>query len=197
MRAPRPIVVGVIAAAAAIAAAGAGARAAPDEGVPAPHRPAWSVSLLGGALQPIGTMKSSHQRGLAAGIRVAWSSRIGLGLEAAFDYSPLPHAAAVDATFDTTYGTAAAGPSYTVGWPTVRFGIAAMGGMAIDRTRTTDTLLGATTDTRTAPAITGAVEIKLLLVSGGGLILAGGGTRTFGTLDYRYATATAGLTLAF
>jgi len=196
MRDPRPLLAGVIAV--AIAAAGANAAATPDDaGSPAPRRPAWSVSLLGGALQPIGTMKDSHTRGLTAGVRVAWSSRIGLGLEAAVDYSPLPHAAAVDATFDTTYATATAGPSFTIGWPTVRFGLAAMGGAALDRTRTTNALLGASTDTRIAPAVTGALEIKLLLVSGGGFILSGGGTQTFGKLDYRYATATAGLTLAF
>jgi hypothetical protein len=180
---------------AAVIAAGGAAIAAPEAPASA-SQPQWSLGLLGGALAPVGAMRTDHRRGLDAGVRVAWTSRLGLGIETAVDYSPLPHATVDGATFDTVYGVAAIGPRYAAGWSILRLGLAAVGGAAMDRTSRTD-VLGRTTTTEIAPAAQVGVELELRVVSGGGVLLTGGGTQTFGKLDYRYAYAMGGLALAF
>ncbi|HTJ40786.1 MAG TPA: hypothetical protein VL463_01780 [Kofleriaceae bacterium] len=166
----------------AIARAAAAAPAAEPASTP------WQLGLVGGALQPLGSMKFSHERGLDAGMRVSWTSRLGLGVEAAVDYSPLPHVPTADGTrFDTTYATAAIGPRFAAGWSRLAFAIAAGGGVAIDHTITTDV----------APAIEAGLEIQVTVVDGGGILFTGGGTRAFGSLGYEYAWGMGGLALSF
>jgi hypothetical protein len=191
----RPV---VLAALAAVAMATASTHAAPAESPPAP-RPQWTLGMVGGVEVPLAAMKTSHRRGLAAGLRVAWTSRIGLGLEAAIDYSPLPQQQTIEGErFDTTYTTAAFGPRFAAGWSLVRFALAAGGGVALDHTQASGGLLEAPTTTTTfAPAAEVGLEIELHVVPGGGILLTGGGTRTFGPLDYEYAWAMGGVALAF
>ena len=182
----------VLIACAATAALARQATAAPD----APAPPRWTLGLVGGALAPMGAMANSHVRGLDVGLRVAWTSKLGLGVETAIDYSPLPHATVEGATFDSIYGLAAVGPRFAAGWSIVRLGLAAVGGAAVDRTRRTDAL-GVSTSTDVAPAAQVGLELELRFVQGGGVMLTGGGTQTFGKLDYRYAYAMGGLALSF
>ncbi len=186
----RTLVSAVVVSAALIAVP---AHAAPD--APA-SPPRWTLGLVGGALAPLGAMTDTHERGLDAGLRLSWTSAIGLGIETAIDYSPLPRAAVDGATFDTIYGLAAIGPRYAAGWSILRLGLAAVGGAAMDRTSRTDEL-GRTTTTAIAPAAQVGVEVELRFVQGGGLMLTGGGTQAFGKLDYRYAYAMGGLALSF
>src|SRR5262245_20384253 len=82
----------------------------------------WSVSLLGGGLVPLPEMNRTHQPGLLAGARIGWASRLGLGLEVAGSYSPLPRKPQDEVTFESHYGTATLGPTYTfrLGTPTLR-----------------------------------------------------------------------------
>lgn len=180
-----------------IACARAAAAAPDDAAATAPT--SWSLGMVGGVLQPLGAMRDSHQRGLAAGVRLAWTSALGLGVEAAIDYSPLPHVAELEGTrFDTTYTTAAIGPRFALGWSRLGVALAAGGGVAVDHTTTESALLpGADTRTQVAPALEAGVEIELTVVSGGGIMLTGGGTRAFGSLGYEYAWGMGGLALSF
>jgi hypothetical protein len=179
------------------------AAAAPDDASAtagsAPARPQFSFGMVGGLLQPTGAMKDSHQRGLIAGLRLAWTSRIGLGIEAAIDYSPLPQRPTdTGDRFDTTYATAAIGPRFAAGWTHLQFAVAAGGGVAVDHTATASALLATTTSsTEVAPAAEVGLEIDVPVVDGGGFMLTGGGTRAFGDLAYQYAWAMGGLALSF
>ncbi len=176
------------------------AAAAPEETSPAPPSPPqWSLGMVGGVLQPLGAMRDSHHRGLDAGVRIAWTSRIGLGVEVAVDYSPLPHALTIDGgRFDTIYTTAAIGPRFAAGWSFLRFALEAGGGVAIDHTTNAALIVPVTTtETDLAPAAQLGLEIEVPVVSGGGIMLTGGGTRAFGALGYEYAWAMGGLALSF
>jgi hypothetical protein len=188
-------VVGLAVTAVARAAAAAPSDTGSDDTGPSP----WTLGMVGGVLQPLGSMKDSHVRGLEAGVRFAWTSRLGLGVEAALDYSPLPHAPTVDGgRFDTTYATAAIGPRFAAGWSRLGFAVEAGGGVAVDHTSEQSPLLPALQSaTQVAPAVEAGVEIELTVVSGGGIMLTGGGTRAFGALGYQYAWGMGGLALSF
>jgi len=196
MRATFALVTGVIAI--AIAGARGSAIAAPsaDAQVATP----WTLGMVGGVEQPMGASSDAHERGLDAGMRLAWTSRLGLGVEAALDYSPLPHAPSPDgARFDTTFATAAIGPRFATGWSRFGFAVEAGGGVAVDHTNEQSPLLqgGVTRTTDVAPALEAGVEIELTVVNGGGIMLTGGGTRAFGGVATEYAWGMGGLALSF
>ena len=177
--------------------------AAADDATSAPAPTPWQLILLGGVEQPVGASQDTHALGLDAGVRLAWTSRVGLGAYAAVDYSPTPRSdSAPDpagARFDTTFATAAIGPRYATGWSRLGLAVEAGGGVAIDHTREQTTLQqdGVTTTTELAPALQAAVEIELAVVSGGGIVVSGGGARAFGSVGYEYAWGMGGLALSF
>ena len=173
--------------------------AAADDATPAPAPTAWQLILLGGVEQPVGASGDTHVRGLDAGVRLAWTSRVGLGAYAAVDYSPIPHAPADGTRFDTTFASAAIGPRYATGWSRLGLAVEAGGGVALDHTREQTTLQqdGVTATTELAPALQAAVEIELAVVSGGGIVVSGGGARAFGSVGYEYAWGMGGLALSF
>jgi hypothetical protein len=176
--------------------------AAADDAAPAPATTPWQLVMLGGVEQPIGASKDAHVRGLDAGVRLAWTSRMGLGAYAAVDYSPLPHSESAPdpaARYDTTFATAAIGPRFAAGWSRLGFAVEAGGGVAIDHTRVETALQldGVTSSTELAPALQAGVEIQLTVVSGGGIVLSGGGARAFGAIGYEYAWGMGGLALSF
>jgi len=177
-----------------------GASAAPEV-VPSDRddaRGPFSLGMVGGLIEPMKAMKDSHERGMLAGLRLAWTSSIGLGVEAAIDYSPLPRKETIDgARFDTTYATAAIGPRLAGGWSHLRFALAAGGGLAVDHTTEALPLVDPTSSTTIVPAAEVGVEIEVPVVTGGGFLVTGGGTRAFGTLAYEYAWAMGGLALNF
>ena len=183
----------------AIAIARAGTAAADDAAAPPAPLP-WQLVMVGGVEQPIGTSKQAHVHGLDAGVRLAWTSRVGLGAYAAVDYSPLPHTPdPTGARFDTTFATAAIGPRFAAGGSRLGFAVEAGGGVAVDHTRAQTTLQvdGVTTTTEVAPALQAGVEIELTVVSGGGIVVSGGGARAFGSVGYEYAWGMGGLALSF
>jgi hypothetical protein len=177
-----------------------GGTAAADDAARAPATTPWQLVMVGGVEQPLGASKTAHVHGLDAGMRLSWTSRIGLGAYAAVDYSPLPHAPDADGTrFDTTFATASIGPRFATGWSRLGVAVEAGGGVAIDHTREQTALQidGVTSTTEVAPALQAGVEIELTVVSGGGIVVTGGGARAFGAVGYEYAWGMGGLALSF
>jgi hypothetical protein len=151
----------------------------------APSR--WSLSLLGGYLAPVREMRDGYQDALIAGARIKYTSRLGLGVSLALDYSPLPRKSSGAEMFDTTYGTAALLPGYTLGKGVVRVHLSAGGGVAVENTA----------EAYAMPAALGQLALELQVTDGGGVMMAGGATKTFGdeARAYEYGWAMAGLKL--
>jgi hypothetical protein len=190
---PLPITV----AAALLALPGAaGAQPAPEPEAARGAR--WSLMLGGGALAPVGEMRDGYQDGLVAGLRFGVRSRLGLGVQLAADYSPLPRRSQPNETIDTAYGTLAVVPAWTIGRGVVRVQLGAGGGLAIEHASITpaDNAPAMTDDVVTAAALA-QIGLELHVTRGGGLVLLGGATRTFGELEYQYAWGIGGLTLEF
>jgi opacity protein-like surface antigen len=147
----------------------------------------WSVALLGGYLAPVREMREGYQDALVAGARIKFTSRLGIGMSVALDYSPLPRKTADAAMLDTTYGTAALLPGYTIGKGVVRVHLSAGGGVAVENTA----------EAYAMPAALGQLALELHVTDGGGLMMAGGATKTFGddARAYEYGWAMAGLKL--
>lgn len=156
---------------------------------PDPDRGArWSLMLGGGALAPVGEMRDGYQDALIAGLRIGVRSRVGLGIQLAADYSPLPRRSGTSETSDTAYGTLALVPAWTIGRGTVRLQLGAGGGLAVEHAMAEDVL---------AAAVLAQIGLELHVTRGGGLVLLGGATRTFGDREYQYAWGIGGLTLEF
>jgi hypothetical protein len=158
-----------------------------------PRAGGYGIGLLGGMLLPMGATGDTHERALAAGLRMGYTGRSGLGLDMAIEYSPLPlrepDAAGVA---ETHFATAGLMPRFTLG-KRVRVWVGAGGGLALQY----DTLSDGSTELRYEPAGMGAAAVELHVLTGVGLVAMGSYTRTFGELAYGYATATGGLLLTF
>jgi hypothetical protein len=162
-----------------------------------PHGPRWNLTLAGGALAPIGPMRDTFQSyALLAGIRFGVRAPIGIGVQLALDYSPLPRKDDGLTMVDTVYGTAALMPGWTLGHGVLRLSLAGGPGVALERTRTTSPI-DTTTEQVAAPAAIGQMGLELHVSKGGGVVLMAGGTKTFQKRDYQYAWAMAGLALEF
>lgn len=161
-----------------------------------PRGARWSMTLAGGALAPVMEMRDGYQDALVAGLRFGVRAPIGIGIQLAADYSPLPRRdAAGDAS--TTYGTVALVPAWTFGSGTVRFQLGAGGGMALERVTATTIEGEEVVEDHAEPAALGQVGLEIHVTRGGGLVLLGGATQTFGDREYRYAWGMGGLTLEF
>jgi hypothetical protein len=163
---------------------------------PRPHGSYVSVSFLGGALFPIGSSQTTLQNGLASGVRIGWTSRIGIGVDLKASYSPLAKAPEDGASYQTHYLDLGLMPRFTLGHGTVRLSLAAGGGAAYERTTvTTDTAERSLS--RWAPAAAGWAAVELHLLEGGGIFAGGSYTRLFGGGNYQYAEAVGGLIFTF
>src|SRR5262245_14573390 len=152
-----------------------------------PHGPRFNLTLAGGALAPLGPMRDDFQSyALLAGIRFGIRAPIGIGVQLALDYSPLPRKDDGLTMYDTVYGTAALMPGWTIGEGVLRLSVAGGGGVALEQTRTTTTLLS-TTEKVAAPIAMGQMGLELHVSKGGGLMLLAGGTKAFQKRDYQYA----------
>lgn len=181
-----------------VAAAGAAPAAAQEAPAPEPAKPVRvSMTLAGGALAPVGGMRDTYQDGLVAGLRLGLRSRIGLGAFLAVDYSPLPRRQLGLDAYDTTYGTVALVPAWTIGSGTVRLQLGAGGGVALERVEMVPDAGPVTTTQGYEPAALGQVGVEVHVARGGGLVLLAGATRTFGEREYQYAWGMGGLTLEF
>jgi len=174
-----------------------------DEHSNAGAKPYWSVSFLGGLLTPRKEMRATHDQSLLAGARFGWTSRSGLGIELAADYSPLPRDDVPElAAFETHFAVATAAPRFTLRWKKLRLWVGAGGGIAVERTTEfmRDAKVGTSTDW--SPAAIGAAGIELHLVSSGGLTVVGSYARLFRALGipdvkYEFANLTGGLVFVF
>jgi hypothetical protein len=153
----------------------------------------YGIGFLGGMLLPLGATGDTHPRALAAGLRMGYTGRSGLGVDMAVEYSPLPlHADAAAGVTETHFATVGLMPRFTLG-NRLRVWAGAGGGLALQY----DTLSDGSTDILYEPAGMGAAGLELHLLTGVGLVAMGSYTRTFGELGYQYVTATGGLLLTF
>jgi hypothetical protein len=157
----------------------------------------WSLTLGGGALAPVGEMRDGYQEALVAGVRLGVRARVGIGVQLGVDYSPLPRRSTMTETFDTTYGTVALGPSCPIGHGTLRLQLGAGGGVALESVSVSESETTSTTESALAGAALAQVGLELHVTKGGGLVVLGGATRTFGDREYQYAWGMGGLTLEF
>jgi hypothetical protein len=152
----------------------------------------YGIGFLGGVLMPLRAMDETHQQGLAAGLRMGYTGRSGLGLDMALEYSPLPQRMS-DGIAETHFATAGLMPRFTLGKRRLRVWLGAGGGAALQY----DTLSDGSTQMRYEPAGMGALGVELHVLTGIGLMALGSYTHTFGELNYEYLTATGGLVLTF
>ncbi|HUH03102.1 MAG TPA: hypothetical protein VML75_13995 [Kofleriaceae bacterium] len=165
----------------------------------------WSIGFLGGVLAPQGDMSDTHKAGLAAGGRLGWTSRSGLGLYVAGQYSPLPRRATGDPveSFETHFGTLTLEPTFTLRWRRLRLWLSAGGGAAAERTRHVYRGMNGQRRTDYVPAASATAGLELHLFSGGGLVVQGNYTRLFGELgfvdglEYEFANLTGGVVFLF
>jgi hypothetical protein len=161
----------------------------------------YGTSFAGGVLIPLRDMTTTHQQGLAAGLRMGYTGRSGLGLDLAAEYSPLPRRMDADSTgsFETHFATAALVPRFTLGKGWLRLWLGAGGGVAFEYERqlAADGVAVLDTSTSFAPAGMGAAGVELHIVSGVGLTAMGSYTQTMGDLAYEFVTVTGGLLLTF
>ena len=154
----------------------------------------YGIGFLGGMLLPLGATGETHERALAAGLRMGYTGRSGLGIDMAIEYSPLPLSAdAGGGIAETHFATAGLMPRFTLGKGTLRLWVGAGGGLALQY----DTLSDGSTQMRYEPAGMGAAAVELHVLTGIGLVAMGSYTRTLGGLAYEYVTATGGLLLTF
>jgi hypothetical protein len=152
----------------------------------------YGIGFLGGVLVPMGATADTRQQALAAGLRMGYTGRSGLGLDMAIEYSPLPPPAGSDVA-ETHFATVGLMPRFTLGKNRLRAWLGAGGGVALQY----DTLSNGSTETLYEPAGMGAAALELHVLTGVGLVAMGSYTRTFGDLGYEYLTATGGLLLTF
>lgn len=161
----------------------------------------WSTVFQGGMLTPLGKMTDVHQASLAGGGRIGWTSRHGLGVDLAAEYSPLSRKHDLGGEYyETHFVTASLMPRFTLGKKYLRMWVAAGGGLAYERQTLTDgmdaTALGATTN-RYAPAGVGAAGLEFHFLAGVGLAVIGSYTRTYGDFEYEILNVTGGLAFTF
>jgi hypothetical protein len=165
----------------------------------------WTVSFLGGVLNPYKGMKDTHKRGLAAGARIGWTGKMGVGLDLAVEYSPLPADNPPPlTTFETHYVVSTFGPKLVLGRGAFRIWAGGGGGMAVERTKTLYRDQPQNKETRTALVAQGAGGIEFHFMSSGGLTVTGNFTRTTKRglaftdgLKYKHYNITGGLIFTF
>jgi hypothetical protein len=158
---------------------------------------AWSVSMLGGAVIPIGDTAATHRVGALALARVAWTSPVGVGAEVMAGYSPLPRHTEVEARTATHYGLLVAGPHFTTyWWSTWRLTAALDGGLAIEAVRRR--VMGREESDRTfMPVVGGCLRGELRLAARGAITIGAGFHQHLGDKSYQTMEMVAGLALTF
>ncbi len=171
---------------------------APADAEPRRRGTTWSLSFLGGALTPMATMSDTHQQGLSAGARLGVTGKVGLGLDLAASYSPLPYSEAETTyRFETHFATAGLMPRYTLGRRRLRLWTAVGGGVAFERVQSFNDDVLIQTDDTYAPIASGSLGLELHILSGIGLTAIGTYHRTFGDIDYEIVDVGGGLIFSF
>ncbi|HTE51434.1 MAG TPA: hypothetical protein VK698_11360 [Kofleriaceae bacterium] len=188
---------------AALAAAVAVFGRAPDAHA-RPRKAYWMVSFLGGALLPLGETADERELGLGVGMRVGYTTRIGLGVALTAQYSPLPVTESDDPTaddvVDNNFVSAALVPRYTLGRGALRLSIGAGGGVMLERTTSRpagDDMAETNTVSVFAASGVGELGLETYLWDSGGLVLTGSYLRSFGERESEIASVLGGLVFTF
>jgi hypothetical protein len=170
-------------------------------------KPYWLVSFVGGAMVPVGETADERQPGLGVGLRVGYTTKIGLGLSLMAQYSPLPVAdppadggGEVPDVVENHFVSAALVPRFTLGRDVFRLTLGAGGGGIMEQTRSrpTDQEGGATqTESVFAPAAIGEVGIETHFWGSGGLLVTGSYLRSFGDREAEVGAVLGGLIFTF
>jgi hypothetical protein len=169
-------------------------------------KPYWLVSFVGGVLVPVGETADQREVGLGVGLRVGYTTKIGLGLALVAQYSPLPvsdppdgAAPAADVT-ENHFVTAALVPRFTLGRDVLRLTLGAGGGGIMEQTRSrpADDPNGQTlVDSVFAPAAIGEVGIETHFWGSGGIVVTGSYLRSFGDREAEVGSLLGGLIFTF
>lgn len=170
-----------------------------------PRKSYWSVAFLGGVLNPYKGMKNTHKRGLAAGGRIGWTGKMGVGFDLSVEYSPLPADNPPPNTeFETHYIVSTLGPRITLGSGAFRIWAGGGGGMAVQRSKTLFRGVSEGNETTTAFVAQGAGGIDFHFMSSGGLMVMANFTRTTKRglaftdgLKYKHYNVVGGLVFTF
>jgi len=194
-------------AAAALAAVAAASSVCPSGAEAKAKKPYWLVSFVGGVLVPVGETADEREVGLGVGLRVGYTTKIGLGLALVAQYSPLPvsdppagdAAPAPDVT-ENHFVTAALVPRFTLGREVFRLTLGAGGGGIMEQTRSraAEDEAGATlVDSVFAPAAVGEVGIETHFWGSGGIVVTGSYLRSFGDREAEVGSLLGGLIFTF
>ena len=158
----------------------------------------WSMVLQGGLLVPLSDFKALNQQSLAGGLRVGWTSKYGLGLDIASEYSPLSRrSTVVGQSLEIHFVTAALMPRLTLGRNAMRLWLSAGGGVAYERTSVRSGMEILSTDNKYALCSIGAAGLEFQPISGLGLAVVGTYNRTRGNFTYEFVNVTGGLSFTF
>jgi hypothetical protein len=159
----------------------------------------WHASFLGGMAVPVQQMTDDRKAGVAATVRLGWTSRSGLGLSIAGEYSPLPFKVSErNVTVASHLGIVAGGPRFTLGKRKVRLWLGGAGGVVVERTRMTIDGDSQGADSALEPAAVGEAGLELHLFENGGLALNGSYAHSFGrTVQARLGSLVGGLVFTF
>ncbi len=156
------------------------------------HRGYWHASLLGGIVIPTDHMGETFKEGIAANLRVGYTSYSGLGMILGATYSPLS-TKAMAPSLETHLAMVAAAPRFTIGRDFVRMWFGAGGGVAVEMEKS-----AGTSQTNAEPMAMGEAGLEFHVFGGGGLSVQGNYVRSFGGgLDARLFSALTGLVFTF
>jgi hypothetical protein len=169
-------------------------------------KPYWLVSFVGGVMVPVAETADERKPGLGVGLRVGYTTKVGLGLSLVAQYSPLPVADAPDTgdepaadVVENHFVSAALVPRFTLGRDVFRLTLGAGGGgiMEQSRSRPTDEDGATQTDSVFAPAAIGEVGIETHFWGSGGLLVTGSYLRSFGDREAEVGALLGGLIFTF
>lgn len=172
-----------------------------------PRKAYWMVSFLGGVMAPLRDTAEKRDVGLGIGMRIGYTSKIGLGLALTAQYSPLPvaepEAAGEDdvaAVVENHFAAAGLMPRFTLGRGAVRLSIGAGGGGIMEQTRSRpagQSASATTKDTVFAGAALGELGLETYLWESGGLVVTGSYLRSFGEREAEVGALLGGLVFTF
>ena len=156
------------------------------------HKGYWHTSFGGGVMVPIGNMSEAFSAGLAANLRIGYTSKFGLGLAIGAGYSPLPRKQTTIAP-ESHLVLLTALPRFTIGRDLFRMWVGAGGGVVLQRT---DQAMG--TVSATEPVATGEAGLEMHLFSSGGISILGSYSKSFGRdVDASLFSFSGGLVFTF
>lgn len=170
-----------------------------------PRKAYWMVSFLGGALAPLRDTADQREIGLGVGLRVGYTSKLGLGIALSAQYSPLPvveqepeDGGEADVVTENHFVAANLVPRFTLGRGAVRLTLGAGGGGILEQTRSRP---GGEDKANTvsvfAASAVGEVGLETYLWDSGGLVLSGSYLRSFGDREAEIASLLGGLIFTF